>query len=286
MKVLYLDLFSGIAGDMTLSALVDLGADPQAMEAELAKLGIGAFKLEFRPKTSQGMRGLHFTLAKPWPVLPDPHEVAPGANPAQKRQFFLRNAGQRHQGHSHPQATSHDHGHGHHFSHVHLDSLLSLIRQAGLSPWVTDHACSLFQRIGAAEAQIHGQTLDKVQLHEVGAVDSLVDMIGVCLALEQLQPDLIFASPVPLGWGFTQCEHGRYPVPAPAALELLKGVPLRESVQAKELTTPTGAAILREFVQEYKSSLPAMQVTKIGYGAGTSELVNQPNILRAIWGEA
>ena len=240
MKILYLDLFSGIAGDMTLSALVDLGADPALIMEQAKLLGIGEFRLQFNPVIKQGVSGLHLTLLEPHP----------------------------------------------HLHHASFKTIQALIEGAGLSSKVSDHALAIFKLIAIAEGKIHNQAIEKVHFHEVGAADSLLDILGVCLALEQLQPDLILASPVELGHGSLTCQHGVYPVPAPAALEILKGVPVRGGSQAHELTTPTGAAIIKHFVTEFSAGMPAMKVEKIGYGAGTLDLNDRPNILRAIWGEA
>lgn len=143
-----------------------------------------------------------------------------------------------------------------------------------------------FAKIGEAEAKIHNMPLERVHFHEVGAIDSIVDIIGVALALDSLQVDKIVASPIPLGSGSVKCDHGIYPVPAPATLEIMKGLPIAASMIEKELTTPTGAGIVAAVANEFSTGMPAMIVESIGYGAGTRDLPQHPNVLRVIIGES
>ena len=153
-----------------------------------------------------------------------------------------------------------------------------------LAPRARENAVAVFRRLGEAEAQVHQVPLEKVHFHEVGAVDSIVDIVGACIALDLLSVTEIQALPPPLGSGFVETAHGRIPVPAPATLELLKGLPTRHSNEMVELTTPTGALLLAEFCTRF-GTLPPLRVEKIGYGAGTRDLENTPNVLRAILGE-
>ncbi len=238
-KILCFDPFSGIAGDMALSALVDLGADASKIEKILNQLdlGEGSLKLEFKQVIKKGVQGLHFSLAKPWPSL------------------------------------------GHHS----VKSLTAKITSAKFSSFVEETSLKILDQVAIAEAKIHGVTKEKVHFHEVGAIDSLVDVIGLAIALEDLDQPKIYFTPPALGSGYVNCSHGTYPIPAPACLEILKGLAIRESLEVFELTTPTGAAILKG-LGEAVPVLPAMTIEKIGYGAGTFELENQPNILRAILG--
>jgi uncharacterized protein (TIGR00299 family) protein len=163
--------------------------------------------------------------------------------------------------------------------------IAAMIEKSGLTQGVKDRALHVFRRIGEAEAKIHGIPLEKIHFHEIGAVDSIVDIVGVCIALESLGVDEIHASPPRLGSGFVETAHGRFPVPAPATLELLKGISVQPSNEAFELVTPTGAALLAEFCTRF-GPLPAMSLEKIGYGAGTRDLEKTPNVLRAVLGEA
>lgn len=167
-------------------------------------------------------------------------------------------------------------------THRHLSNILDIITQANLSPRVTNLSTIIFSRLAEAEAKIHGTSVEKVHFHEVGGVDSIVDIIGFVVALELLDPDKICCSPLPVGSGFVKCEHGLIPVPAPATLELLKGVPIKESDLKGELVTPTAAAILSTVVQEW-TTFPSMTVDTVGYGAGTRDLA-VPNLVRAVLG--
>ena len=160
-----------------------------------------------------------------------------------------------------------------------------MITGSALSENVKRRALSVFKRIGEAEAKIHGVPLEKIHFHEVGAVDSIVDIVGACVALEMLGADEVQASPLRLGSGFVETAHGKFPVPAPATLELLKGLPTQPSDDKAELVTPTGAALLAEFCTRF-GPMPAMSIEKIGYGAGTRDLEKTPNVLRAIVGAA
>lgn len=241
MRILYLDCFSGISGDMAMAALVDAGADRDYIEQELKKIAIEPFTLEWKRVNKSGISALKMD------VIVDP-----------------------------------DH-HPHH--HRHYADIVKLINQAGFNPYVTALSLDIFAKIGAAEAKIHNVPMDQVHFHEVGAIDSIVDIIGVALAVDSLQVDKVISSPVPLGTGTVRCDHGLYPVPAPATLEIMKGLPIAASRHAVELTTPTGAGIIAGLVSEFSDGLPAMVVNGIGYGAGTRNLPNHPNALRAVIGD-
>lgn len=165
-----------------------------------------------------------------------------------------------------------------------LKDILSLIQKAKFSSRVSENAQALFKEIAQAEAKIHGTTPDKLHFHEIGAVDSLVDIVGSCTAIEALDIQEIYASPVPTGSGFQESIHGNLPVPSPAALELLKGAPLIIDARNKELTTPTGAAILKHFCKGY-GGIPEFKVHAIGYGVGTWDTAPYPNVLRLLLGE-
>jgi hypothetical protein len=173
--------------------------------------------------------------------------------------------------------------HGH--DHRGYTEIAGMITGSGLSENVKRRALSVFKRIGEAEAKIHGVPLTQIHFHEVGAVDSIVDIVGACIAVEALGVDEIQASPPRLGSGFVETAHGKFPVPAPATLELLRGIPTQSSSEPVELVTPTGAALLAEFCTRF-GPMPAMSIEKIGYGAGTRDLEKTPNVLRAVLGVA
>lgn len=168
--------------------------------------------------------------------------------------------------------------------HRHYVDIVKMIQEADLDPIATDYALKIFNKIAIAEGKIHEIPIEKVHFHEVGAVDSIVDSVGVALALTTLKIDRIVSSPIPLGYGFVQCDHGMYPVPAPATLEMMKGVPVAHSLHRAELTTPTGASIVSALADGFLSSIPSMNIRAIGYGAGTRDLPNQPNVLRVLLG--
>ncbi|OLS40575.1 hypothetical protein BTR25_08720 [Bacillus sp. MRMR6] len=203
-------------------------------------------------------------------------------------------------GHSHTHEHHHDHGHSdtheHHHDHGHSDThhhhhdhrayseIVHLIKSAGFSEQVETLALKIFKKIGEAEGLIHGIPLEKVHFHEVGAVDSIIDIVGAAILLEQLGNPVVKASSVPVGFGKIHIDHGIYPVPAPATLEILKGVPLEQTTIRGELTTPTGAAIVAVLAEEF-CTLPSMRVEAIGYGAGTKTFSTHPNVLRVIIGQ-
>jgi uncharacterized protein (TIGR00299 family) protein len=171
----------------------------------------------------------------------------------------------------------------HEHVHRHLHQIEAIIDHAGLTPRQVDLAKRIFRRLGAAEAAVHGVPIETIHFHEVGAVDSIVDIVGAAVGLDLLGVDRFEASPVPTGRGSVRAAHGRMPLPAPGTAELLKGVPLAESVSEIELTTPTGAAILTTIAQAF-GPLPAMTIEAIGLGAGSRELAEQANILRLFVG--
>lgn len=170
--------------------------------------------------------------------------------------------------------------------HRHYSEIVEIIRHAQFNERVTALSLSIFEKIGVAEAKIHNIPIEKVHFHEVGAIDSIVDVIGTALAIDSLQVERIYSSPVPLGSGTVRCDHGIYPVPAPATLEMMKGLPVIPTTHMLEMTTPTGAGIISGLVDQFSDGLPPMIIEAVGYGAGTRDLPNQPNVLRTIVGEA
>ena len=158
-----------------------------------------------------------------------------------------------------------------------------MIEGSDLSPFVKQRALGIFRRIAEAEGKIHGMSVEDVHFHEVGAFDSIADIVLTCVGIEALGVEKIFCSKLHDGHGTVQCAHGTFPVPAPATLEILKGIPLGQIDEAHELITPTGAAIAAEFAASF-GLMPAMKVERVGYGLGTRELAARPNVLRAVLG--
>jgi uncharacterized protein (TIGR00299 family) protein len=169
--------------------------------------------------------------------------------------------------------------------HRHLPEIEAILSRGKLTPTQLDLALKIFRRLAAAEAAVHGVTIDEVHFHEVGALDSIADIAGAAIALDLLGVEKFTSSPVAVGSGTVKCEHGIMPVPTPATAELLKGVPLRPAPIKSELTTPTGAAILTSIVTEYLDT-PALTIEKVGHGAGSKDFLDQPNLLRVFVGRA
>lgn len=158
-----------------------------------------------------------------------------------------------------------------------------MITESNFTEKAKDISLRIFKKIGEAEGHIHGVQLDDVHFHEVGAIDSIIDIVGVAILIDQLEIDLVKSSPIPTGSGKIKIDHGIYPVPAPATLEILRGIPITQSELKTELTTPTGAGIAVVLADEF-CTIPSMNITKIGYGAGTKDFPNQPNMLRVMIG--
>ncbi len=281
--ILYVDCFAGISGDMTVAALLDLGGDFALLTAELSKLGLDSeFRLARSSVRRTGITATRFEVHTPGDALEDhdhPHHgPAPESPPAHEGHEHAVERG-RHAlaGHEH---SSHSHG-GH--EHRAYREIVSLIRGAGLSDRVSDLACSLFETIAVAEGKIHGVPVAEVHFHEVGAIDSIVDIVAIAVLVDSLGADRIIGAPVPLGRGLVRTMHGLYPVPAPATLEIVKGYPIQASELAGELTTPTGAAVLATLAQE-RGPIPSMEVRAVGYGAGAREFEDHPNVLRLLLG--
>ncbi len=165
-----------------------------------------------------------------------------------------------------------------------LQTLTGLINASSLPPHVSERSISCLTRLAEAEARIHGCTIHDIHFHEIGAADTIIDITGTLLALKDLAIDKIFCSPLPLARGFVKCSHGNLPLPAPAVLDLLKGIPVYSVDESAELVTPTGAALLMEIADSF-GPMPEMKILETGYGAGTRKLQSMPNILRVILGE-
>ena len=160
----------------------------------------------------------------------------------------------------------------------------ALIESSDLSDFVKKHALGIFHRIAVAEAKIHGATVESIGFHEVGALDSIADIVLACVGIEELGVEKIFCGPLADGRGWIDCAHGRFPIPAPATLEILRGIPVAQIDEPFEFITPTGAAIAAEFAESF-GVMPSLTIDRIGYGLGTRDLKSRPNVLRAVIGE-
>ncbi|CAK6474514.1 LarC family nickel insertion protein [Peribacillus castrilensis] len=294
MRTLYFDCFSGISGDMVIGALIDAGADPVQMEEELKKLNIDEeYNLSWGKVVKNGITSTKFHV-----ILTSKSEQTPEHSHSHAQEHSHGHShGHSHEhehshGHSHSHEHEHSHGHEHNHSHVphsHHSSrtykqIVEAINEANFNESVANMSLAIFKKIGEAEGHIHGLPLDKVHFHEVGAVDSIIDIIGAAILIDQLGIESVQSSAIPTGSGHVHIDHGIYPVPAPATLEILKGVPIASNDIRSELATPTGAAIAAVLAETF-GSLPAMNVESIGYGAGTKTFENHPNVLRVIIGE-
>ena len=250
MRVLYYDCFSGISGDMHLGALLDLGVEEDSLKRELSKLSLDAsFELVIQKRCKMGISGI-------------------------KVDVTLR----------HQHSTWHTHPYTHHHSHEHrtFRDIEAIITNSTLSNAIKERSLKMFWEVALAEGKIHGKEPLDVGFHEVGAVDSIVDIVGAAICLEALNVDKIIASKIELGGGFVQCEHGTLPIPAPATVEILKNVPVTLGRVPFETTTPTGAAIIKANVDVYEEK-PSFVIEKIGYGVGHKDFAI-PNVLRVMLG--
>jgi uncharacterized protein (TIGR00299 family) protein len=271
MRIGYLECFAGISGDMLLGALVDAGVSRALLKETAQALNIGA-SLKFSSVDRSGITATKAdVLDHASGKLADSHS---------------------HHGHEHSHEKGHQHhshdekNHDHH-PHVHgrtWKQIRELIHHAPLSPETCDLSLRTFEYLAQAEAKIHGLPVEDVHFHEVGAVDTITDIVCAAAGLSSLGVEKWYGSPVNTGSGFVECAHGTFPVPAPATAELLKGVPTYSAGPQKELTTPTGAALLKALGCEF-GSVPAFAATVIGYGAGTRNPERFPNVLRLSIGE-
>jgi uncharacterized protein (TIGR00299 family) protein len=284
MRIGYLECFSGISGDMLLGALVDAGVPFACLEETAAALNVGA-RLERRAVSRGGLAATKVDV-----ITPDtPHDA-----PAHTHGDHHEHTHEAQSGASGAGGVSHSHpAHGHephaHTAHTHaphraLSSILEIIGSAPLSEQVKRRSMRAFQLLGGAEAAIHSVSVEEVHFHEVGAVDTIVDIVCAAAGAEALGVDRWLASPLNVGSGTVVCQHGRLPVPAPATLALLGDAPVYASGEPMERVTPTGAALLRMLDVCY-APLPAMRVLKTGYGAGGRETAGEPNLLRLLVGE-
>jgi uncharacterized protein (TIGR00299 family) protein len=245
-NVLYFDCFSGASGDMVLGALIDAGVPFEDVRAALGSLAVASDTVWTERVTRSGIAATKFQVRGEAGTTPGGH-------------------------HAHP--------------HRHLTGIYRLIDSSSLSAQGKERAKALFARLGEAEAAIHGISIDKVHLHEVGALDSIIDIVGSVYALERLGADRIVSSPLNVGHGTVESAHGVYPVPAPATVRLLKDAPVYSGPQAAELVTPTGALLITGYAESY-GPVPAMRLRATGYGAGARDFRDTPNVLRVLVGEA
>jgi pyridinium-3,5-bisthiocarboxylic acid mononucleotide nickel chelatase len=262
MRIAYLDCFSGISGDMFLGALVDAGVPFELLQQTVEALHVGA-KLEVSQVDRNGISATKIDV------------VVDGRKDLPREEFWAAESEQH----------SHDHGEKHSHPHSrHLGEILKIIAAAPISDLAKQTASAIFTALGEAEAKVHNVPVEAVHFHEVGAADAIVDIVCAAVGAEALQTERILASPLNVGSGRVKCAHGVMPVPAPATLELLKGIPVYSGEVQKELVTPTGAAIIKVLAAQF-GTRPTMLTERIGYGAGTRDFPQHSNVLRLTVGE-
>ncbi|HSU88101.1 MAG TPA: nickel pincer cofactor biosynthesis protein LarC [Terriglobia bacterium] len=255
MKTLFFDCFSGISGDMTIGALLDLGLDFEYLKSELRKLPVEGYEL----KVSRAVRS-NLSATK-FDVLMD-------------------------DGHSHEHGHHHNHQHGHSHAHFHrkASEILSMIGESKLSACAKRFATNIFTKLAISEGKVHDVRPEDVEFHEVGAIDSIVDTVGTAIGFDSLGVERFLCGAINVGSGFIHCQHGVMPVPAPATADLLRQATIYQKHAQTELVTPTGAAILAAVVNEF-GPLGGFVTERIGYGAGTKQFPDFPNCLRLMLGE-
>jgi uncharacterized protein (TIGR00299 family) protein len=288
-RVLYFDCFSGISGDMTLGALLDAGLPLADLQRALGSLALGEAHVHARKVLRAGVSATQFTVHE------HGHETAghehghePSGHDHSHDHAHHDDGAQGHQGHDHDghqHAHDHDHGHRHEHPHRSLPEIFAIIDRAALSAGGRDRARQMFERLAEAEAAIHQMPIDQVHLHEVGALDSIIDIVGTVFAMEWAGADRVVCSPLNIGGGMVQSAHGLFPVPAPATVKLLGNAPVYGGAIQKELVTPTGALIATTYATSF-GPVPAMTVERVGYGAGERDHASTPNVLRVLIGEA
>jgi pyridinium-3,5-bisthiocarboxylic acid mononucleotide nickel chelatase len=290
MRILYLDCFSGISGDMFVGALTDLGVAPSVFEWELSKIALEDHHLHFERQERKGIAGVKFGV----------HSGAVHVHSEHSEHG-------RHEDHDHHDHGNRPHRDEHHDTdhdgprpsspghiadekriapsdhHTYRD-IVRLISESDLSDFTKAHSLGVFRRLAVAEAKIHGCPVDDVHFHEVGALDSIVDIVLACVGIENLAVAEIHFSQLVDGQGSIHCAHGEYPIPSPATFEILTGLPLSQIAVPFELITPTGAALVAEF-QSSVGNLPLIRPIKTGYGLGSRDLPERANVLRAVLGE-
>lgn len=295
-RILYFDCFNGASGDMVLGALLDAGLPLEELRRALGSLAIEGASVSAARVLRAGVSATKFIAEEHGRNTHShshnhSHSHSPGHSHSHSHD---------HDRHEHNHAHAHAHGHAHgseqtpsdapialaqHHAHRSLAEINHLIDGSALSQAGKDRAKALFHRLGEAEAAIHQIPIDKIHLHEVGALDSIIDIVGAVFALEWFHADRIISSPLNVGGGMVHSAHGHFPVPAPATVKLLAGVPVYSSGVQSELVTPTGALLVASHATSF-GPVPAMTIERVGYGAGDRDLPHTPNVLRVLVGES
>lgn len=292
MKTLYLECAMGAAGDMLTAALLELTGDKQAFIDKMNALGLPGVSVVAEPAVKCGITGTHVTV-----TVDGVEEEAGDAHEHEHHHDHDHHDHDHDHEHHHEHGHEHDHEHGHHHDHEHehdhhhghhhhasVADIEALISGLAVSDRVKADAKAVYALIADAESRVHGRPVTEIHFHEVGTLDAVADVVGVCLLMEQLSPDQVIASPVHTGSGHVHCAHGILPVPAPATALILEGIPSYGGQVRGELCTPTGAALLKHFASRF-GDRPVMAVEAIGYGMGKKDF-DQANCVRAFLGES
>lgn len=308
MTLAYLDCFSGVSGDMLLGALIDAGAPLEKLKQELAALHLDGFDLIVNKVVRHGITATDVTVHIYEETHEEPHHGHDHAH-AQGHEHHHDHGAQEsgnshgasrdhhHSAQEHPHFGEHDHHQStagqepdpppnrglHNHPHRGLNEIAEILENAALSGSVKKRAMQVFRRLAEAEGKIHGKPAEEIHFHEVGALDTIVDVVGTIIGLELLGITHLYCSPLHVGSGFVKCAHGTLPVPAPATLELLKSVPTYSRGLSGEMVTPTGAALVTTLASGF-GPLPPMKVVSVGYGAGKRQRDEIPNLLRLVVG--
>ena len=310
MKILYYDCFCGISGDMNLAALLDLGVPQEYLIEEIGKLNLGSeYEIKIEKSIKQGITGTRVEVIlknrlgsheNVKVVYNHEHKEEHEHGHKEEHEHKHKDEHEHKRGHKHECKHKHKHKHEHKCDHEHnhahveehnhtehhhrnLKDIENIINASALKDRVKKSSIDMFIKVAEAEAKVHGKTLYEVHFHEVGAIDSIIDMVGASICLDYLEVDKVMASSVQVGGGFVKCAHGLMPVPAPATAEILKNIPMNTGIVPFETTTPTGAAILATNVQEFTDQID-FSINKIGYGIGHRDL-EIPNVLRVYLAE-
>ena len=293
MTIAYLDCFSGIAGDMTLGALLDCGIPLDELRAGLSSLPVEGWSIESQPVLKSGIHGTGVTITLHG--ISDEDELAAAhkhghdhSHETHEHSHSHSHSEHSHSEHSHEHHHAHDeHEHTHSHEHVHgrsMREIREVIEASALSDRVKRDSLAVFEAIARVEAKMHHSTPEEIHFHEIGGVDSLIDICGVAWCLEYLKIDEVYCSALPYSTGYVDCAHGRMPVPAPATLELLKNAPMIPTEIRGEMITPTGAGIISSLAKGFGAP-PAMTIRTVGAGAGKKDWPDRPNLLRIVIGE-
>ena len=285
MKTLYLECNMGAAGDMLTAALLELHPDPQGFVERMNRLGLPGVVFAAQPAVKCGITGTQVSVtvggeeeeSHDVPLHSHVHETAQDeAHPGHAHDHVHEHI------HDHEHSHGHEHGHGHHH-HAGMGDIRHILSHLDIPQPVRQDAEAVYQLIAQAESHAHGRPVEEIHFHEVGTLDAVTDVVAVCWLLHDLAPEQIVASPVHVGCGQVRCAHGILPVPAPATAYILQGVPTYGGSVQGELCTPTGAALLKHFVQRFGPS-PVMRVEKTGYGMGKKDF-EAANCVRAMLGQ-